>query len=220
MKLKLKICGMKYPENIVNVAKLQPDYLGFIFFPKSKRYFDGDIPNISDNIKKTGVFVNASIEFVIEKVRKYNLNTIQLHGDESPKYCADLQRTENYLKSDKRNLKQVQVIKVFSVSNDFQSYILNDYEDVCDYFLFDTKGKERGGNGIIFNWKLLNNYPSKKPYFLSGGIGLDAVEDIKEFLKSDASKYCYALDVNSMFEDKPGFKNIEDLKLFIQDLKI
>ena len=82
------------------------------------------------------------------------------------------------------------------------------------------KGKEKGGNGITFNWKLLNNYPSKKPYFLSGGIGLDAVEDIKEFLKSDASKYCYALDVNSMFEDKPGFKNIEDLKLFIQDLKI
>ncbi len=218
LKLKLKICGLKYPENIVDIAKLQPDYLGFIFFPKSKRYFDGKIPNISDNIKKTGVFVNANIEFVLEKVRKYNLNAIQLHGNESPKYCTDLQHAVDYLKSDKGNL--FQVIKVFSVGNDFESYILNDYEDVCDYFLFDTKGKERGGNGITFNWKLLDNYPSKKSYFLSGGIGLDTVEDIKDFFRSDASKYCYALDVNSMFEDKPGFKNIEDLKLFIKDLKI
>ncbi len=212
MKLKLKICGMKYPENIIDVAKLQPDYFGFIFYPKSKRNFDGEIPIISDKVKRTGVFVDTSIENVVEKVKKYRLSAIQLHGVENVKFCKKL----------KVELKDtnIEIIKVFSVGETFDFSDLEDYQDVCDYFLFDTKGKEKGGNGIIFNWKLLEDYTSQKPYFLSGGIGLDAVENIKEFIKSDASKYCYALDVNSMFEDKPGMKNIENLNLFIQDLKI
>ncbi len=212
MSLKLKICGMKYPENILDVAKLQPDYLGFIFYENSKRNFEGVIPVISDKIKKTGVFVNESIEFVLDKVKKYNLKAIQLHGFENEKYCRDLRI--------KIQDNSIEIIKVFSVGESFNFSKLKGYETVCNYFLFDTKGKKRGGNGIAFNWKLLENYPSKKPYFLSGGIGLDTVEDIKEFFKSDASKYCYALDINSKFEDKPGFKNIEDLKLFIQDLKL
>jgi len=96
---------------------------------------------------------------------------------------------------------------------------LNNYEEVCDYFLFDTKGKERGGNGVTFKWNLLEYNKSKKPYFLSGGIGLNEVENLNNFFKTEVSKYCYALDVNSKFEDKPGLKNIQKLKLFIQDLK-
>lgn len=209
-RLKVKICGMKYPGNIESVAALQPDYLGFIFYERSKRNFTGTIPQISEKIRKTGVFVNSTLDFVLEKVRKYNLGAIQLHGEESVNYCSKLKSKIN---------KEIQIFKVFSVGEDFDFSVLKDYEGVCDYFLFDTKGKEKGGNGIAFNWELLKDYPSQKPYFLSGGIGLEEVEDIKDFFISEASKYCFALDINSKFEDKPGLKNVENLKKFIQNFK-
>ncbi len=199
---------MKYQDNIKSVAELQPDYLGFIFYEKTKRNFDDKIPEINNEIKKTGVFVNESIEFILEKIKEHQLTAVQLHGNESPEFCKELFRN------------QIEVIKVFSVDDNFDFEILNNYEGVCDYFLFDTKGKEKGGNGITFNWDILKKYSSKKPYFLSGGIGLNEVDNLKEFLKTEASKYCYVLDVNSKFEDKPGLKNIQNLKLFIQDLKL
>ncbi len=199
---------MKYQENIKVVAKLQPDYMGFIFYERSKRNFDGALPNISKRIKKTGVFVNASIDFVVEKIAKYDLNAVQLHGDESPKYCLKLLG------------RNVEVIKVFSVGESFSFNILKDYEEVCDYFLFDTKGKERGGNGISFNWEILNQYPFHKPYFLSGGIGLEEVTRLNLFLKSEASKYCYAIDVNSKFEKEPGLKNTNKLENFMEQIKL
>ncbi|MCK5637993.1 MAG: phosphoribosylanthranilate isomerase, partial [Flavobacteriaceae bacterium] len=157
--MKLKICGMKYPDNIKSVATLQPDYLGFIFYEKSKRNFDGIIPEIPNQIKKTGVFVNATKEFILEKVKRYNLKVVQLHGNESVSFCKEMRQNN------------IEVIKVFSVGEVFDFDQLKVYENVCDYFLFDTKGKEKGGNGITFNWKLLDNYSSNKPYFLSGGIG-------------------------------------------------
>ena len=206
--MKFKICGMKYHDNIKSVAELQPDYLGFIFYEKSKRNFDGIIPELNNEIIKTGVFVDESINFILKKIKEYQLKAIQLHGIESPEFCKELLKT------------QIEVIKVFSVDENFDFEILNNYEEVCDYFLFDTKGKERGGNGIAFDWNLLENYKSKKPYFLSGGLGLNEVEDLSNFFKTEVSKYCYALDVNSKFEDKPGLKNIQKLKLFIQDLKL
>jgi phosphoribosylanthranilate isomerase len=112
----------------------------------------------------------------------------------------------------------VKVIKVFSIKDTFDFSVLKPYEDVCDFFLFDTKGKLPGGNGYTFNWDILKKYPSTKPYFLSGGIGLDQIENLKEFQKNDASKYCYAIDVNSKFEIKPGLKNIELLKEFKNNL--
>lgn len=193
---------MKYRENILKVAALQPDYLGFIFYKKSKRNFEGDIPELPKNIKKVGVFVDASIDYVIDKIKRYNLQTIQLHGDESPAFCKQFYN------------KKVEVIKVFSVGEQFDFKVLEKYETVVDYFLFDTKGAQKGGNGTTFDWRLLDKYPSQKPYFLSGGIGLKSVNDIKQFKKSHASKYCYALDINSQFEDAPGQKNIEKLKAF------
>ena len=106
------------------------------------------------------------------------------------------------------------MIKVFSIKDEFNFNVLEPYEDVCDYFLFDTKGKLPGGNGYTFNWNVLNQYPSTKPYLLSGGIGLNEIEKIKGFKASEASKYCYALDVNSKFEIEPGLKNIEELEKF------
>ncbi|ALJ06355.1 N-(5'-phosphoribosyl)anthranilate isomerase [Pseudalgibacter alginicilyticus] len=210
--MKLKICGMKYLDNIKQVATLQPDYLGFIFYEKSARHFDTKvIPELPETIKKTGVFVNAEIDFVIDKINKHNLQVVQLHGKETPKYCNDLRHTK--LVSMPLPIK---IIKAFSIKDEFNFDVLKPYETVCDYFLFDTKGKLPGGNGLTFNWNTLNKYPSTKPFFLSGGIGIEQIKNLKKFQQSIASKYCYAIDVNSKFETKPGLKNIEFLKEFKQ----
>ena len=198
--MKLKVCGMKYQDNIREVAALQPDYLGFIFHEKSLRNFENKIPKLPDTLKKVGVFVDEKIEFICGQMEKHKLDVIQLHGHESPEMCRLLKSTK------------AEVVKVFSIKNEFDFSILTHYEEVCDFFLFDTKGKLPGGNGYTFDWNVLRNYPSTKPFFLSGGIGLDQINNIKEFQKNTASKYCFAIDVNSKFEIEPGLKNIEKLK--------
>ena len=195
--LKLKICGMKDPESIREVAALQPDYLGFIFYEKSPRFFDGEIPEISSAVKKTGIFVDAAFDYILEKAGKHQLKTVQLHGEESPELCAALQK------------EQLEVIKVFSIKDDFDFEVLKDYEGKVDFFLFDTKGKEKGGNGITFNWKILKKYPSATPFFLSGGLGLEEINKIEKYHFPESF---YGIDVNSKFESRPGFKNIKDLK--------
>lgn len=200
--MKLKVCGMKYQDNIQKVASLQPDFMGFIFHDKSSRYFEGQIPEISKSIKKVGVFVDEKAEVIVDKIEKYKLDALQLHGNESPEICKLLKSTKK------------EIIKVFSIKDEFDFSVLNNYEDVCDYFLFDTKGKLPGGNGYTFNWDVLKDYPSTKPYFLSGGIGLDELKKINEFKKSTASKYCFAVDVNSKFEIEAGLKNSEELEKF------
>ncbi|WP_420572343.1 phosphoribosylanthranilate isomerase [Kordia sp.] len=207
--MKLKICGMKYEDNMKAVSTLQPDYLGFIFYEKSSRFFNTVIPKIPNGIKKTGVFVNASQEEILSKVKLYNLQAIQLHGKETPEFCDELQkRISTPLNA------QIEIIKVFSIKDEFNFDVLKPYETFVDYFLFDTKGKLPGGNGVTFDWKVLENYSSEKPFFLSGGIGLETIAKLDDFKKSKASKYCYALDVNSKFEIVPGLKNIEELKSF------
>jgi phosphoribosylanthranilate isomerase len=203
--MKLKICGMKYPDNILEVGSLLPDYMGFIFWQKSARYFDGDMPDLPKSIKKVGVFVNESISIIETKIAKYNLQAIQLHGQESVEFCSELKA-----KSD----PAIEIIKVFSADENFDFSVLKPYESVCDYFLFDTKGKLPGGNGITFDWKILEKYPSTKPFFLSGGIGIEEIKNIKEISKTNLP--LYAIDINSKFEIEPGLKDIKRLK----DLKI
>ena len=205
---------MKYKDNIQAVAKLQPDYLGFIFYDKSARFFNNTIPKLPDSIKKVGVFVDEELETVLEKIKEFNLKAVQLHGNESPEYCSQLKEKCHT----ERSRSAIEVIKVFSIKNEFNFDVLQSYESVCDYYLFDTKGKLPGGNGYAFNWDVLNNYPSTKPYFLSGGIGLNNIEKIKDFKKSPASKYCYAIDLNSKFEKEPGLKNIVELEKFNYEL--
>jgi len=197
--MKLKICGMKYSNNILEVSKLEPDYMGFIFWDKSQRYCTDVIPDIASSIQKVGVFVDASLEEIISKIKEYDLNLIQLHGKESVAFCNEL-RTHNIL-----------IIKAFSIDTDFDFNVLNEYESTCDYFLFDTKGKLPGGNGIAFDLSILDNYNSNKPFFLSGGISLDDVLKIKDFQCSMLSKNCIAIDVNSKFETAPGVKKINEL---------
>ena len=223
--MKLKICGMKHNDNIEAVANLQPDYMGFIFYDKSTRSFQNkSIPELSNAIKIVGVFVNERLEVVLEKIKQFNLQAVQLHGNESPEYCKKLSsacHAKLVSASHKKSLKQVQieVIKVFSIKDSFNFEILKPYEDVCDYFLFDTKGKLPGGNGYTFNWDVLKDYSSTKPYFLSGGIGQNEIEKIREFKNSPASKYCYAIDVNSKFEIEPGLKNSDKLEKFKNELQ-
>ena len=201
--VKLKICGMKETENITEISTLQPDYLGFIFWEKSKRNMTLDvIPELPETIKKVGVFVDASIQEIAAKINQYQLDVIQLHGNESVIFC--------------RNVKKlgVKVIKVFSMASTFNFSLVKEYVLVVDYFLFDTKGKLPGGNGVTFDWKILENYHCDTPYFLSGGIGTTEIDGLKEFLKSPAAKKCYAIDVNSRFEKKPGIKNKIKLQKF------
>lgn len=214
---------MKYPENISQVAALQPDYLGFIFYDKSPRYFDGNIPKLPKSIQKTGVFVDESIDFMLSKIETYDLQAVQLHGSESAEFCATLrqfERSREQLKSSEmlkrveHDENTVEIIKVFSIKDTFDFSVLKDYEAVCDYFLFDTKGKNKGGNGYTFDWTVLEQYNSTKPYFLSGGIGLEELDNISTFLSKPESRYCYALDVNSKFEIDAGLKKVEALKEF------
>lgn len=188
---------MKQPGNIREVSAFAPDYLGFIFFEKSPRNFDAVIPEVSPEIKKTGVFVDASLEFILQKVRNHKLQAVQLHGNESPELCAALKE------------EGIEVIKVFSVKDSFDFSILKPYEGKVDFFLFDTKGKAKGGNGIIFDWEILKKYPSETPFFLSGGLGLEEVAKLPDF---DFPETFYGIDVNSRFEVGPGLKNIEDIK--------
>lgn len=205
--VKLKICGMKYLENIEDISTLEPDYLGFIFWGKSSRNFHlKELPKLDASIKKVGVFVNATLEEIQEKITNFHLNAVQLHGNESVDFCKSLKKLN------------IETIKAFSVDNDFDFSQLKAYENAVDYFLFDTKGKLPGGNGTTFDWHLLENYTLEKPFFLSGGIGITETTKIKDFLQSKVAQYCYAIDVNSRFEIEPGLKNKIELEKFKKSL--
>ncbi len=205
---------MKYQENIEAVAALQPDYLGFIFYEKSPRNFDAVIPQIPDTIKKTGVFVDEEINSILEKSNTYNFKALQLHGNESSEFCKELRTKLN----SSTKLNNVEIFKVFSIKDQFDFEVLNPYEGIVDYFLFDTKGKEKGGNGYTFDWSVLNKYNSSTPFILSGGIGLQEIENVKAILETDLP--IYGIDINSKFEIKPGLKNINDLEKFKKLLSI
>ena len=205
--MKLKVCGMKNIDNIKSIGDLKPDYMGFIFYERSKRNFEGIIPELPKNIKKTGVFVNEYVEIVVSLVEEYKLEALQLHGDESVEYIQDL---KSHLSP------KIEIIKVFGIKDDFDFGILKPYRNEVDYFLFDTKGKERGGNGVKFDWSVLKNYPYSKPFFLSGGVGPNDIQEIKKIKNSGL--LIYALDINSKFESKPGLKNIKEVKRFKNQL--
>ena len=201
--------------NAAEVLQLEPDYLGFIFYEKSPR--DVSKHSISDlalplqdghtNTKRVGVFVNASVDYILDKCVAFQLDVIQLHGDESAAFCNQLRTALKTLK------KEVKLWKVFGIKDNFNFNRLTAYEPYIDAFLFDTKGKERGGNGYTFNWKVLEGYTSTTPIILSGGIGPSHIKDLQDILQS--SLPIYAIDINSKFEDQPGKKNIEKLSAFI-----
>lgn len=205
--IKLKVCGMKDPESIREIVDLNPDYMGLIFYPKSKRYVvdllsPEVVREIPSTTKKVGVFVNEELEKVLEYGERYGLDFIQLHGNESPEYCKVCQ-------------KHYSIIKAFPISEEFDFNVLEHYKDVVDYFLFDTKTKKYGGSGKKFNWDLLKKYSLDVPYFLSGGIG---EEDVERVLEADIPPF-YCLDINSKVEIEPGKKDFNKVKLVKEKLE-
>lgn len=202
--MRLKVCGMRELENISALSELDPNYMGFIFWSESSRFVDKKTPPLDKKIIKTGVFVDATFDYILTKIKDHQLDAVQLHGQESCSYCKVI---KDY---------GLKVIKSFSITNTFDFNTLEDYENSCDYYLFDTKGKLPGGNGFTFDWKILNEYPSQKPFFLSGGIGVDNLNEIKKLVKTKLP--IHAIDVNSKFETAPGNKNIELLKKFKKEI--
>lgn len=194
---------MKY--NTREVAVLQPDFLGFIFYDKSPRNFHGEVPDLPANIQKVGVFVDAEIAFAKAKIDQCQLDIIQLHGSESPAYIKEL-----------RQESPVKIWKVFSIKDQFDFKRLDIYESYVDAFLFDTQGPQKGGNGYTFDWTVLKTYPSKTPFVLSGGIGWEEIEKVTAILATDLP--ILAIDVNSKFEVEPGLKDVAQLKTFMEHI--
>ena len=207
---------MKDPKNIQQLEALAPDWMGMIFYEKSPRHvselvleleckLELELPSIAgleNKIKRIGVFVNATNEYIDERIAKYKLAGIQFHGKETPAFC------ESY------KTKGLITIKAFSVDEGFDFGSTQQYEATCDYFIFDTKGKNPGGNGITYDWNILKKYSGTTPFLLSGGINASMVGDIKKF----EHPRCVGIDINSGFEIEPGLKNIELIKKFKHDL--
>ena len=199
---------MRNQSNIEDLVKLKPDYIGFIFYPKSKRFIGEQIPDeiqslIPVYIQKVGVFVDEPLDNLLEKFKSNKLDMIQLHGSELPGYCERLKKLD------------IPVIKVFSIDDTFDFETVKPYDPFCDYYLFDTASELRGGSGLKFDWKKLDQYKDDKPYFLSGGIQSTDIEEIKQITHNEL----YAIDVNSGFEIEPGVKDIPKLKSFIEELR-
>ncbi|HET6556119.1 MAG TPA: phosphoribosylanthranilate isomerase [Prolixibacteraceae bacterium] len=204
--LKIKVCGMRDPENIAGIAAAGPDFMGFIFYGKSSRYvgplFEVD-SLVPPSIKKAGVFVNEIPERVIETCQKVHLDIAQLHGNESPGYCRQIQQAG------------LTVFKAFAIGESFDFNILEEYRPCCHFFLFDTKGQLPGGTGHKFDWQLLNNYQLDIPFFLSGGI---RPEDLNSIQQIHHPKL-YGVDINSGFEVSPAVKDVSKVRQFIAGIK-
>ena len=211
--MRIKVCGMRDRANVEELAALRPDYVGFIFYAPSPR-FCPEPPLTKEGIQRVGVFVDAPQDEIVKAVEEHKLDLVQLHGKESPLFCRDLKKA-----LEERVLGNVELIKAFSVGAEFDFEVLRPYLELCDYFLFDTKGPAPGGNGQVFDWKIMEDYPWEKPFFLSGGIGLNELSRLKQFSTSKAARYCLSLDVNSKFETTPGLKNIKELKAFFDAIK-
>tara|TARA_B100001063_G_scaffold46469_2_gene40277 strand:+ start:1427 stop:2053 length:627 start_codon:yes stop_codon:yes gene_type:complete len=203
--MKFKVCGLFDDKNIQQVAELNPDYIGHIFWEKSVRYVKTKTPNLKKEIKKTGVFFNSKIDDVLNRINEHNLACVQLHGEESPRYCKNIMD------------KGTQVIKSFRIDDDFDFSVLKNYENYCDLFLFDSKSELPGGTGKSFNWENLKKYNLEKDFFISGGIGLHSIDSLFNVLKTGLP--VYGIDVNSKFEDDNYLKKIDELKTFIETIK-
>ena len=202
--MKLKVCGMKYSQNITEIENLFPDLMGFIFYEKSKRFFNLPEINLNNKVKRVGVFVNENIQEIKNKIKKYKLDYVQLHGEENVNFCHSLKPF-------------VKIIKVFKIDYNFNFKKTEEFEEVCDYFLFDTKSQLHGGSGKKFDWNLLKNYNCKKDFFLSGGIDIGDIEEIKKIVNS----YPIAgIDVNSKFELDNLEKDKEKINLLIKKLRL
>jgi phosphoribosylanthranilate isomerase len=206
--MKIKVCGLRDTENLKEIAALGPDFVGFIFYDQSPRFVGDDLNEevvkaLPRSIRKVGVFVNASPDYILRSVKKYDFQYVQLHGNENPEYCRSL-----------RN-RGLSLIKAFRVDESFNFSMLNNYKAHCDFFLFDAKGDQPGGNGITFDWSILKRYDNEKPFFISGGIGLDNLDQLAAL----KGMKLYGVDVNSQVEISPGVKDVAKVKELITRLR-
>ncbi|MEJ7589057.1 MAG: phosphoribosylanthranilate isomerase [Ferruginibacter sp.] len=209
--MRVKVCGITQVEQLNTLPEAGATFAGLIFYPKSPRYVLRHMTTSQlkkeNNTNKVGVFVNASVEEVLQMVDECRLHMVQLHGDETPKYC---EKIADY----------ISVVKAFRVSEtDNIGWRIREYMDVCDMFMFDTEGAGYGGTGKKFNWEKLKDVTVGKPYFLSGGIEREDVEKLLEFETRPEAKALFSIDINSRFELLPGVKDMEAIKKFIQQLQ-
>lgn len=197
----VKVCGMRDAANIRQLETLGIDWMGMIFWPKSKRYVSMPPVYLPQHVRKVGVFVDASLDAIRQHVEDYQLDIVQLHGQESPKTL--------------KTLKPLTLIKAFNIATPEDLQKTEPYEGLADYFLFDTKGKSVGGNGEKFDWSVLDSYQGETPFLLSGGIGSKDAQDVKTFHHPK----CIGIDLNSRFETEPGLKDITKLKQFLEAIR-
>ena len=211
----IKVCGMREAENIREVEALGIDLMGFIFWPKSSRYVS-ECPNyLPTKCKRVGVFVDATIDDIKQKIEEYRLDFVQLHGHESPDYIRALRVVDGFPVN-------TRLIKAISVSNSDDIATHKDYEGIVDYFRFDTKCTCMGGSGQQFDWSVLADYNGNTPFLLSGGIGPNDAERLSalQVLDGFPIKKCVGIDLNSRFEVVPALKDINKLKEFIKKIRI
>ena len=216
--MKVKVCGLRKSENIKEIAALPIDFIGLIFYPKSARYIGNQLElrewlaeqgELFGEVKRVGVFVNAEVDYILNQVHDYELDYVQLHGNESPEYCRELQLLWNV-----SSVRKARLVKAFSVDEDFDFSSTQAFASFCSYFLFDTKGPNYGGNGMPFNWDLLRAYQGAIPFFLSGGIDENMADDIRQLNLPQMA----GVDINSRFEIEPGVKDVEKVRKFVSEL--
>ena len=227
--MKIKVCGMREPENIHAVEQLGVDMIGFIFWPDSPRYVQqirsraGIIPDYTSlqderksgqaeakRAQRVGVFVDDMPQSIVTRVFNYHLDFVQLHGNESAVMIDNLRRT-----LDPDIHPGIGIIKALSISSEEDVAKYREFEGLVDLFLFDTRCSCKGGSGEQFNWDVLNAYDGKTPFLLSGGIGPEDVERVRNF----AHPQFAGIDLNSRFETEPGLKDVESLKTFIEAVR-
>lgn len=209
--MRVKVCGMTLPDQVNQLADLGVAFAGFIFYPKSPRYVLNGMNQEKlrriNSINKVGVFVNAPVEEVLKTVDECRLHMVQLHGDESPKYC---ERIADY----------ITVVKAFRMSeNDSVEWMTKPYRDVCDMFMFDTMGAGYGGTGKKFDWTILKGEAIRKPFFLSGGIERGDEARLNEFSHEPVASDLFSIDINSRFETSAGIKDLNKVKTFVEELQ-
>lgn len=199
----VKVCGMKYPENIRQVARYGADWMGFICYEKSPRFIGTETPEKTPHMKRVGVFVNPTPDYVTSCASRLNLQMAQLHGNESPDLCRKLRESG------------LEIIKAFQAGRTNLGIETEPYAACCDYFLFDTPCSCHGGSGISFDWKLLSQYQGRTPFLLSGGIRPESLQDLANFHHPSWA----GIDLNSGFELQPARKDAASLHSFITQFK-
>lgn len=202
MKKLIKVCGMREAENIRAVEALGIDMMGFIFYPKSPRFVDELPCYMPSQAHRVGVFVNEEKQTVQTYADRYDLNYIQLHGQESPEYCKSLKANG------------AKLIKAFSIARSKDLQGIEAYDGICDYVLFDTKCEQYGGSGEQFDWEILKDYRGITPFLLSGGIHAFSAPALNVFQHPLLAGF----DINSRFELRPGLKDVARIKAFLTDL--